>query len=568
MKKWREDVNYYTPEETELLRKTALLIADTCHVSLPGDDILVLTTDNFPTIISIIKKIARKVGLGELGAMVLLAIAVRDTYVLKKAGYKSESDFFNKNAYLMGISASTARDFSIRGRIFLDHRLDIFNGIDDVDGISLETFANTCMSKLALYEKAVEAFGRKQALIYLKTLSFREFKKKISPDVPKEHPVKNKKHSKKSERTECDYNLLIKELDLKPNENRLLRLIVKRAKYISTGYNLTDHQVNLIQTRYREFLLKAIQKDYEDRSERWAYYKPMDPDNPLKIDHLCFFNGTVFEKIVATREDYMEELTWDFAAPEKYQHFENRIFNRHDIMLRIRAGIAQMQPARRTIAILLFRLVNEKALKNKWKKPREGVEYKSFKDFASEELGLSENYRDYLAVGKVLKEYHYFLDHLTDIDTKETFLKLKHLPAALKTHKNDEHLVLARLRSLSIREFKRFSTDPDFETTFGRRLTKEEWDTFYHRLGQTRVMHGFGDKVPASFYNTEYIEVFDVADYGIIYKIADKVIEETSLTIVPPAPIVDATDTSKQADETTDDGVNTDIDDSSQTLTA
>jgi hypothetical protein len=557
--KWRPDVNPYSPEETEIIRKTALLIADTCHISLPGDEVLVLTTDNFPTIVSVIKKLVGKVGLGELGAMVLLAIAVNDSYGLKKMGYKSESDFFNYNSASMGISASTARDYSIRGRIFLDYRLDILNGIEEIEGISLETFANTCMAKLTLFEKAVDTFGRKQALIYLKTLSFREFKNKISLEIPKNSLSKDKKHLQGSKRSDCEYNQRLQELDLKPNEKRLLKLKVKKAKYVCFPCILTEYQASLIDSLYREHRLNVIRQRYNEDYQGWANFKPADPGNPLKVDDLSFFNGGVYQKVVSSRDDYSEKVSW--GPDEPMPRFDNRIFDLDDIILRIRAGIAQMQPERRTIAILLFKLVNVKTLKNKWKNPREGVKYESFRDFAIEELGLGENYRDYLAVGKVLMEYNYFLDHLSDIDTEETFLKLRHIPAALKNHKNDEHLVLARLRSLTIREFKRFSTDPDFEITFGRRLTNKEWEEFVNSLCNTRDPRGFGFDT-----NIDFIEVFSISHQGIVLRIAEKVIEETSLTIIHPAQMIDTTLASKQVDKITDDVVHANLDDANQSF--
>jgi hypothetical protein len=457
----------------------------------------------------------------------------------------------------MGISASCARDFVIRGRIFLRHRIDILNGVDDVEGMSIETLANTCLAKLTLYDKAVDAFGSKQALIYLKTLAFREFQKKIlsKPSIGNSEEsigrsLDEKKQLNKSEQSKSDYDLFIKELDLSPNEKRLLRIMAKKGIPISVSQNLSDYQISLIEKRYREYRLKTRQEYYERRSERWVHYKLMDPDNPLQIENLCIPNDITYEKINAIGKDFIEK---GFSSPgEPKQCFENRIFDITDIILRIRAGINQIQPARRTVAILLYKLYKEKDLKNKWKKPREGVEYKSFKDFAIEELGMREKYRDYLSVGKVLKEYHYFLDHLSDVDTEETFLKLRHLPDALKTHNGDEHLVIARLRSLSVREFKSFSIDPDFDLHYERKLTKKELDDFVHcceiLIRNQAGLFKDADKV-------DFIEAYHKDDLHIIKRITDEVVEETSIAIIPPAPMID---------ETADDGVHTSLDGSNQ----
>ena len=417
------------------------------------------------------------------------------------------------------------------------------------------------MAKLTHYEKAVEAFGDKQALINLKTLSFREFKKVLPSETSKAHSTKKKKSQKESKQLE--YDLLLRELGLMPNHKRLLRIKAKGGIPVTIPRYLTDYQVSLIETRYREYRIKTVRDNFESNSKGWIHHKPMDPDNPLKVDDLSFSNGVVYEKIVATREDYVEKAYW-FPGEPPPQRFENRISNLNDIVLRIRAGINQIQPARRTIAVLLFKLINEKAFKSKWKEPRQGVRYKSFGDFVIEELGLRENYRDYLAVGKVLKEYHYFLDHLSDVDTEETFLKLRHLPDALKTHKFDEYLVLARLRSLSVREFKRFSSDPDFEMHFQKRLSRRELDEFI-LFCQSTTNNYFGEEYNDN--NFDFIEAYREGDERIVQVIANKVIEETSLTLAPPAPMVDTTNASEKVDEATNDGVNTGVDDSNQPLT-
>jgi hypothetical protein len=549
-----------SPEEAKIINNLAQLISKANHLSLPEEEIIALTTSDFNSVVSVIKKLANKVGLAELGAMVLLAIAVDDLYFLQKKGYKNELDFFKQNAELMSMSVSCARDFAVRGRNFLRYRLDILNGIEDIEGMSLENLANTCLAKLTYYEKAVEAFGDKQALIYLKTLSFREFKKVLPSDASKVRSSKKEKGAKESK--QLDYDLLLKELDLKPNHKRLLKIKAKGGIPVTIPRYLTDQQVGLIQARYREHRLKSVQDNYESRWRKWDHYKPMDPNDPLKIDDLCFKGELVFEKIVGTRDDYLEKAYW--TPDEPRQRFENQIWDYGDIVLRIREGLNQIQPARRAIAVLLYRLVNEKAFKNKWKNPREGVNYVSFGDFAIEELGLRENYRDYLAVGKVLKEYHYFLNHLSDIDVEDTFLKLRYISDALKTHKDDEYLVLARLRSLSVREFKRFSIDPDFDLHFERRLTKKELDEFI-LFCQSTTNNYYGEEYNDN--NIDFIEAYREGDEHLVYWIAQKVIEETSLALVPPAPMVNTANASEQVDEATNDGINTSVDDLNQPLT-
>jgi hypothetical protein len=188
-----------------------------------------------------------------------------------------------------------------------------------------------------------------------------------------------------------------------------------------------------------------------------------------------------------------------------------------DIIRRIKDGLALIIPARNTIAIFLHKQNKKSGWGNfylfgyYWKRPREGVEYSSFGDFAKGELNMGEEYRDYIAVGKVIYRYYYFLDGLTDMDTEDTFFKLRYLPKALNTHKGDEYLVLARLRSLTVREFKLFSEKPDFEIEFSKKLTKKKRDIFDYYLQDHR------NKLIAQPENCmDYIEIFDDNERNVI----------------------------------------------------
>jgi hypothetical protein len=85
---WKAGKNPYSPDETELVRKIALLFSTAYHISLPDDEVLVLTSSDFSSVISIVKKLVKKIGVSELGAMVLLAVAVNDDVQLKRRGTK------------------------------------------------------------------------------------------------------------------------------------------------------------------------------------------------------------------------------------------------------------------------------------------------------------------------------------------------------------------------------------------------------------------------------------------------------------------------------------------------
>jgi hypothetical protein len=391
----------------------------------------------------------------------------------------------------MGISSSRARDYAQRGIIFLKYKNDFVEGIENIPGISLNDFVVSHMSKLTLYDKAVAKFGRKEALSHFSTNTFRDFQKMLI-----EKSVRNtaeiirnpqKDTSSDSSSTAYDSSSLlheaqksaILELDLSFEEKRLLRIIAKKGKYRLTK-GLTKEQVLDVEIRLQHRRVAIIENNLKMAHigfERKSY----NPDNPLAI------------------------------SDELY-----KLNNINDIILRIREGLTLIVPARRIIAILTYRLKC-----NNWTHPRFGVHYSNFRDFAFNELGMGEEYRDYLKVGEVLYKYYYFLDHLSDIDTEDMFFKLRYLPEAMITHKENEPLILARLRSLSIRDFKLFSEYPDFEITFSKHLNKKQLEVFEKLLMSIREPYSTSGALPTSVF-----EVYDASEYSIVDNIVDEVLAE------------------------------------------
>ena len=482
------------PELSDLFRRIVLIYADAYHTKgclISVNDLTAITTIDFNHIFKVLHGLRKKSAIAELAIMILLANAVMDQRWLKRMEFKSESGFFKAYAEEMRISASKARDYVLRGRIFLEYRDDILNGIENITGMKLEDFASSCMAKLTLYAQAALKLGRKQALINLKELKFRDFKKAIingglndEKTKPKKPPTADDNHADDLIALYACNKSYIEELNLLPNERRLLRIIVKGGIFVYVERPLTDKEVELIESRLRESRIKTLENNYKTYLPDTR--KPFDPAEPF------LHPGGLFEV-----NDFRE------------------------IVLRIRSAIAMIQPVRRLIAILLYRLYYEKHFSHKWKNPRDGVKYSSFRDFAIEEIGMSEDYRDYLAVGKVIKNYYYFLEYLTDMDTEETFLKLRYLPDALKTHQKNEPLILARLRSLSVREFKIFSLYPDFETTFTKRLTNKHIEEFERILRASRYPIG-GPTVH------DFIEAYSEYEKRFVWKTVRDFIDEAS----------------------------------------
>jgi hypothetical protein len=457
----------------------AEIFNDAWRTSLPLDEAVVLTTHDFKAIVATIKKLRNKVGLAELAVAILLALVV-DNKLYKQSGCGSASKFFLRYSETMGISASRARDYCKRGFTFLDYRKDFLEGVGSIPGIPIDEFASSYMSKLTIYDAAVRKFGREQALYKLKTLSFRDFKEELKVKKPKVKNVPNNAQAhKSSDGLPCvvynaheEQKAMIEALNLSPSEKRLLQIIAKNGNAFPI-HRLTDEQREQLEIRLNKWRVEYFERHLPYNSSLFER-KSYDPANPLAIS------------------DDLYKLT-----------------DINDICLRIKAGLALIVPARRTIAILLNRLFTE--LPHSYKHPRPGVEYASFRDFAMEELGMGEEYRDYIAVGKVINGNPDVLYWLSDRDTEDVFFKLRYLLKALDTHKGNQCLVIARLRSLTVREFKLFSETSDFEITFSKKLTKKQLDLFKEDLWGSRNKDRMN-------HPCDYIEVYSESEKPWVLK--------------------------------------------------
>jgi hypothetical protein len=435
--------------------------------------------------VNMVRSLREKVGSSELAVMILLGFIKWDPLMYQQIGIKSDAEFYRREADIMGISRSSAREYAARGIALVKYGHDIFNWVGETEGISQDELIRLHLSKLILYQQGIEKFGREGVLIRLKTLSFRAFKKEIVGPQPA-----RQSRQKWSAEKAPDFSLVHKDqkemilgLELAPSEKRALQIIVKGSKYYTTT-GLTEDQFTEVERRLHQKRLDVLDENLKSAPIKYER-KAFNPADPLALSDDLYNPGNI-----------------------------------NDVVLRIRAGLALVVPARRTIAILVNRLYYEKLYQNKWKAFYEGVEYATFESFCLTVLGLGMDYRDYIKIGAVLRDYYYYLDYLDDMDTESMFFKLKYLPRALTTHKGDEPLVLARLRSLTVREYKIFAEEPDYEITYSRRLTKQQLTQFSNLLSRIRT-----PGAPSHQY--DFIEIFDKSEIGWVSVIEKDVLAES-----------------------------------------
>jgi hypothetical protein len=420
----------HTPEDLEKTERVSNLLAHVTHTTTDPDNKLALCSLDLNVIVAAIRKMKGEMGLAELATAILVNMVMEQGLYKQLMFYRNRSEFINRSEELLGISPSKIRDMNLRGKAFHIHQKDLIDGIEGEAGITLEELACKHLSKLTLYSKAVGKYGRVEALRRLKAQTFEEFHGGL------------KDANKRSQKPCTPKSDVSPDMTQYSAAEREFYRVISKGGYPCVVRNLTESQVQQVKTKLDDYH-RRIMKEWYERHAHW--HKPYDPANPLKIDNDFW---------------YLNDI--------------------EDITRRIRAANSVNAPKRCSIAILMFRLSHEEALKSQWRDYQgELLRYVSFAKFSMEVLGFGEDYRDYVRVGRILwdRQYYRFLVGL-DIHTDAMFYKLRYLDDAMKTHKSNEVLIYQRLQTLSVRDFALFSRNPVFESTFVKKLSKTKREKF------------------------------------------------------------------------------------------
>lgn len=439
-------LNTYSREQWQALKAVASEIANAIHASTKDTDADDLVSIDFHHLVRVIRRLEKAHGLTELGVMILLDNVIEERLYKDLYHCNSPADFFRNCEHFIGYTSSRARDAQARGRGFKLHWEDIRCGFGSVPGISLEELCLRHLTKLGLYDEAVALFGREDALRLFMECTYRDFMKQLqNARVKAEEKLgSNKvqgsgKGNKKSK--------TIDELKLSGVQLKLLHIVANggSAKLLVGS---SQSQIEWAKTRL-----------IEDRAERNLIIR-------AQIGHKLYDLKRPFE----VNKELME------------------LSNVHEIIDRIRAGVALAAPRRRTIAVLTYRLASEPYFRPYWRHPRSEVRFTSFAAFAKSELGMGEEFRDYVRVGRNLAKYGYVLDALEDANTDAMFYKLRYIEDAVMTHQGDIALIRARLANLSCREFSKFARDKDYDQSTTTALTKKYKERLLEFVSQINAL--------------------------------------------------------------------------------
>lgn len=420
----------YQPEQRAALDAIVGALSDTLHVAGEARDLQMLVSFDFHQIVKTIRRMLKRNGIYELGAMILIDIIVSEKRFRDLYYCESAADFFHHAEELIGIPGPRARLYQACGRGFREHHNIILKGIGDVPGMKLEVLASGHLTKLSLFDSAVSFLGHESALRLFSGLSYREFAARIKEARSQKTESTTKKASSAALKAKSDQGRRSREYSSK--ELACARILARngRVKLIT---HATEDQVDRSIAALKEHREHVVEENLKELG-----HLPYNPRKPLEID----------------------ESLW-------------KLYNAPEMVERIRLGLAKNAPMRRTIALLLYRLSNESYFRVYWQNPAYGFHFTSFGEFAKTWLGMGEEYRDYIRVGRNLSKFSHLLDGLDGIDTDAMFFKLRYLENAVRTHQGDSALIRARLRGLSVREFAAFASDPDYDLRFSGSLSKK-----------------------------------------------------------------------------------------------
>jgi hypothetical protein len=293
-------------------------------------------------------------------------------------------------------------------------------GVDGEPGVD-DDFINKSLSKLTVYGKVRDARGPKEALRGFKTLGFEAFRRlqySAEPYVTVKAASAAAKQAKRLAEKSVDASSrrdLPAPLDAGPKSpfELTIRRIITRGGIVHILSSTLPDALAISESKlaeWRAFIDEANRQHF--RSE----YAIGAEDGILK------------SRVALDIEDY------------------------------IRKSFADMAANRRTLAILVARLRDEPFFYQRWHH-----KHNSFARYAREVLGIGEELRDLLRIGRNLLRFPCFLEGQVGFDTDICFYSLRYLDQAMANHGSKVELIRTRLKTLSSREFAEFARDPQYD---------------------------------------------------------------------------------------------------------
>lgn len=338
-------------------------------------------------------------------------------------GCGSASAYLRNTDARLGMSASAFSFLAASGKGYRLFGKELLEGIDGEAGVD-ESVLWKSLAKLAIYPKIRKVRTAKEALRGFKAYSFQKFRRfEFTDDPDIIHTAKDflaEMAAFQNDKVDTD------KAPLKRRKLPSLDEIGPRSQYELAIRRIIARggQVHILSSSMPEAL-----EEIDSRLDHWR--QSIDEGNRLHFRKQLNsdIEGDILEsKVALDIEDYIRAIHSGIAAD------------------------------RRTLAVLVARLRDEPFFFPRWHN-----DYNSFAAYADQVLGIGEELRDLIRIGRNLIRFPSFLEGQSNFGTDAHFYSLRYLDQAMAKHSAQVGLIRTRLRALTTREFAEFARDPYYD---------------------------------------------------------------------------------------------------------
>lgn len=445
------------PDELATIRPEAAALAKSLGFSGDGDTGLMLFTSSPGFIATTVREKHTRTSIAILKSAIELSFLREQGISRQIQGGASTADFDRTSDQRLELSAARCSYLVAGGDVYRRSHKELLGGVDGEPGIPLEDLSRM-FGKLRLYPEVKARVGEKRAIAAMKTMTFRQFKAfrfTDDPDIRVTAPTPAAKQAGRPETT---------------------------SKSVQGGRAVV--QPPEPQTPLECELRRAVQNSYPVYLAYSQHPQVIEGlDNAIQA-----WRDSVNEE---TRRLYAQSPALGLATSFPLNDDLLTCRNGVELQDRVRVAFRDLGADRRTVAVGVARLADEPDFRSYW-----NYGNARFSTWAQFSLGIGEELRDLLRVGRNLIRYPYFLEGQIGFDSDNAFYSLRFIAQAMVTHNNNVELIRARLRTLTTREFAQFASDPLFEQRGSSRpLTRKQVERYSELRAEMQHLLAQGNAV-------------------------------------------------------------------------
>jgi hypothetical protein len=428
------------PEDLATIRPEAAVLAQSLGFSGDEDTGIMLFTSSPGFVVTTVREKHTHTSLAILKSAIELSFLREPRIAGQIQGGVSKADFDRTSDQRIELSASRCSYLASGGDVYRASHEELLKGVEGEPGIPLEDLARM-FGKLRLFPEVKARVGTKRAIAAMKAMTFRQFKAfRFTDDPDIKVPLPTRAHKRAGQPETTRKSVQGGRVVVQPPEPQTpLECELRRSVQ-------NNYPVYLANSRHPQVIagladsIQAWRDSVNEETRRLYAQSPalgLATSFPLNDDLLTCRNGLELED-------------------------------------RVRVAFRDIGADRRTVAVGVARLADEPDFRSYWNPGNA-----RFSTWARFTLGIGEELRDLLRVGRNLIKYPFFLEGQAGFDSDNAFYSLRFIAQAMITHNNNVELIRARLRTLTTREFAQFASDPLFDKRGSSRpLTRKQVERY------------------------------------------------------------------------------------------